>query len=121
MDSLKIAGLVVSGSSLIGFCLECCFAIAASCSDSDLPNRSGGPVARRNREQRKFHAEGTTTTFLAGNFDLGIMCGADRLHDGETQSRSTAGTRASFVCAVEAFEHVGQSLKRNAGAIIGDV
>src|SRR5258708_26160200 len=48
------------------------------------------------------------------------MGGTDRFDDGESEPGSAAGAGAGLVGAIKAFEHVGQSVSRNAEAVIGD-
>ena len=48
------------------------------------------------------------------------MGGTDRFDDGEPEPGSATGAGAGLVGAIEAFEHVGQSMSRNTEAVVGD-
>src|SRR3984893_1077088 len=91
------------------------------CSDSDLPKCSAGSIVCKNREQGEFHAEAATPAFLARDFDFAVMGGTDRFDDRESEPGPAAGAGAGLVGAIEAFEDVGQSVRRNAEAVVGDL
>jgi len=88
--------------------------------DLDFPKRSAGPIVRKNREQRELYAKAATPAFLARDVDFSVMSGTDRFDDGEPEPGSAAGAGAGLIGAIEAFEHMGQSVSRDAGAVVGD-
>src|SRR5882672_2647582 len=90
------------------------------CFDLDFPKCSAGSIIHNNREQREFHTEGASQAFLARDFDFAVMGSTDRFDNGEPESGSAAGAGTGFVGTIEAFEHMGQSVSRDAEAVVGD-
>src|ERR1700680_2399495 len=90
------------------------------CFDLDFPKCSAGPIVRKKREQRELYAEAAAPAFLARDFDFAVMGSTDRFDDGEPHPSSAAGAGAGLVGAIEAFEHLRQSVSRDAGAVVGD-
>src|SRR5437588_510898 len=85
-----------------------------------FPEYGADLIVRENREEREFHPESAAKALLAGHFDFAIMGSTDCFDDGETESGSAAGAGAGLIGAIKSFEHVGQSVHRDAKAVVGD-
>ena len=85
-----------------------------------FPEYGADLIVRENREEREFHPESAAQALLAGHFDFAIMGSTDCFDNGETESGSAAGAGAGLIGTIESFEHMGQSLSRDAEAVVGD-
>src|SRR5215469_8824055 len=87
---------------------------------SDMVWRPSG-LRRGGVGQGLAYAERAALAGRAQDFDLGAVGRADRLDDGEPESRAALLARARDIDTVEALEHVRQCLGRDADAVVGDI